>query len=114
MHKIGKISGQIKLQLQQYSFETDKTVSGIRIIAIDKSGKHFKTITDIKGNFSLYLPLNTYTLQLDTRSLPEKYVCKEPVKKINLRNKQLKPVTFTVLVQNRKIEIKKFQSSITK
>lgn len=114
MHKIGKISGQIKLQLQQYSFETDKTISGIRIIAIDKSGKHFEARTDTKGNFSLYLPLNTYTLKLDTRSLPEKYGCIEPVKKINLRNKRLKPVTFTVLVQKRKIEIKKFQSSITK
>ncbi|UAY55391.1 hypothetical protein [Arachidicoccus terrestris] len=111
MHQIGIISGNIKLNLGKYSFNTDKSVAGIHIIAIDKAGKRFETVTDLDGSFILYLPLNDYDIQVDVTTLPEKYICKEPVRSVHLSNGQNKRLTFNIWVEERQIKIKKFISS---
>ena len=75
------------------------------------SGCRFETKTNQRDEFSLCLPSNSYSLELQTSTLPEKYVCEHPVENIDLFNGRGKEVTFTLLVEKRKVEIKKFKSS---
>ena len=102
------LKGSILLQKQEFSYETDENINNIRIIATDSKGKNYAAITDDRGEFVLYLPVNEYTIHVNPSSLPAQYELIDAVKTVKVNNGFNTPVVFKVLVKKRQIIIKKF------
>ena len=111
LHKMGVLKGSILLQKQEFSYETDEAINNIRIIATDKNGKNYYALTDDRGEFVFYLPENTYTIQINTGSMPQQYELLDASKTIAVNNGYNAPVVFRVMVKRRQINIKKFSSN---
>jgi len=108
LHKMAVLKGSILLQKQEFSYETDENINNIRIIATDSKGKNYAAITDDRGEFVLYLPVNEYTIHVNPSSLPAQYELIDAVKTVKVNNGFNTPVVFKVLVKKRQIIIKKF------
>jgi len=110
LHRMNAIHGQVTLQRNSISYNTDENVANITIVAKDAAGKSFSARTNEQGAFTMYVPANTYAVTLDVGTLPQKYECADPVRRVVLTSRQPVDVKFRVQVQDRPVKIKKFYS----
>jgi len=109
LYKIGILTGSVKIQKEELSYQTDEHVSHIRILAIDANGTMYTALTDDQGQYFFYLPDNTYDVQIDMTSVPEFYEVINTGEKLRISN-QTGATTyhFKLFIRKRPAEIKKF------
>ncbi|MHB1923034.1 MAG: MSCRAMM family protein, partial [Chitinophagaceae bacterium] len=111
LHKTGAVEGSIAYSFNQFSYQIDKPKLGIIINAMDNQGNITTTRTDNNGNFIFFLPAGTYTILVDPQNLPSEIECVNNNQKVNVTSDSYLKVSFLLRVKNRKLEIKKFNSS---
>jgi len=111
LSQTGTVHGNITYQFDStYSVSITKDKAWQSIVATNKDGQRFETKTDENGDYNLYLPVGTYTINVD--NLPNQI-------ELLLKNNNVQPlqvesgkiingVDFILKVKQRKVEIKKF------
>ncbi len=111
LHKMATLTGRIVMQKSEHSYATNESAEGIRIIVTDDKGKRYNAYANPGGDFIMYLPENSYNLQLDIESLQDKYLCAEPSKAVTLLTSAPATITFDITIKEREIKVKKFSST---
>ncbi|KAA5532499.1 carboxypeptidase regulatory-like domain-containing protein [Taibaiella lutea] len=111
LSQTGTVHGNINYQFDStYSISMTKDKAWQSIVATNKDGQRFETKTDENGDYNLYLPVGTYTINVE--NLPNQV-------ELLLKNNNVQPlqvesgkiingVDFILKVKQRKVEIKKF------
>lgn len=111
LSQTGTVHGNIIYQFDStYSLSVNRDKAWQSIVAINQEGQRFDTKTDENGNYNLYLPVGTYTINVE--NLPNQI-------ELLLKNNNVQPlkvdagqiingVDFILKVKQRKVEIKKF------
>ncbi|MEA5402884.1 hypothetical protein VB776_08160 [Arcicella sp. DC2W] len=106
----GTLKGQLSYVRSQFSYETDIDLFGIVMLAVDKTGKVFRTRTSSDGRYAFYMPLGEYKVSVDTSLLSSELEVPNNGKDIKIENGNITTTDFIIKVKQRKIEIKKFTS----
>ncbi|SMO53962.1 hypothetical protein [Solitalea koreensis] len=113
LYKNGTIKGKLQLTQVKNAENGQSNLSEISVIAESENGKVFTALASNTGEFMLYVPENKYTLRVDANTVPENYEIETPPQLIKVLRNQLPPVVFDLSIKERKVKIKKFQSSVS-
>lgn len=108
-----QISGNIILQKAQYSAlgESGMKLNGIRVTATDISGESFSTLTDLSGQFRLYVPFGSYIIKVNEQAVDSQFEFAQSSYTIDVNNiggnYQL---AFYLIEKRRQLNIKKFDN----
>lgn len=107
-----KIYGNVTVDREKYAAElsgTNLDVSRIRITALDTAGFSYTTLTNIRGDFELYVPLGNYTLSMDESILGDRFTLVKNNIKITLHEGTESIFnSFYIVEKKRKLSKKKF------
>lgn len=109
----GTLQGSVGYISDENSVEILPRYEGLRFIVINTDGTVVQTVvTDADGKFTTFLPMGTYTITFDTKTLPEHSECKDYTRTFTIeagKTTVLDP--FEIEVKERKINIKRFFAS---
>lgn len=111
LQKTGTLRGKINLKELNISDESlEGTLAGIQIVLTDSNGKEWNTRTDDNGNYSVYLPTNTYQISIISTSLPRNTILADelPSKVEIIQSNTTILDTIYIEAKKRNIEIKRF------
>jgi hypothetical protein len=114
LQRTGTLKGQLNYSRSQFSYETEIDLFGIVMLAVDKTGKVFRTRTSSDGRYTFYMPVGEYKISVDTSMLPSELEVPENAKGIQVLDGQVATIDFTIKVKQRKVEVKKFTSPAKK
>ncbi len=110
LHQNGTLSGTI-----QYVFDTKKALpidpktGGVTFNIYHKDQLIQKVATNEDGQFLCFLPTGTYTITLNTSSLPAVAYCEAPSRIITIESGKINPLEpFFIKVREKKINVKRF------
>lgn len=105
-----KVYGDVVLDRQKIAIaDTSKPFDLSRIKITATNGKTYHTLTDIKGQFSFYLPNSDYTITMDENILGNKYKLSRNNIPITLKNTQDGVyVSFYIIENRKKVVVKEF------
>ncbi len=106
--KASKITGEIVIKRQRYSKDADKKIDvrNVKVTAFDHAGNSYSSFTQGDGSFVIFAP-GHHKYQLRIRNVFGKdYKILNNDIPVNLNDTVLKPVTFSVVEQARKIRFK--------
>lgn len=108
MNKTGTIVGKVAYEFTEYSYTVAKELYGIPVTITDSQGSSFSARTDSQGNFRLYVPEGSYTIQLDKPKRMVNVDVPDNNQFMEVRSGTSNPVNFTLKVRERRVERKKF------
>lgn len=110
LQRTGTLKGKIDIKERSITDEEIYgTLGNIRILLTDSNGKEWVTRTDDQGNYSIYLPANTYRIYIPDKSLPANTLLLEFPSRIEvLQGKIVTLNTIYLEAKKRDIEIKRF------
>src|SRR6185295_12624124 len=74
LNKAARILGSVVLQRDKYSkFEGDIDLSRIRVTSTGASGNTYSTLTGKNGEFSMFLPVGEYSIEINRSALGESF-----------------------------------------
>lgn len=114
LQRTGTLKGQLNYSRSQFSYETEIDLFGIVMLAVDKTGKVFRTRTSSDGRYTFYMPVGEYKISVDTSMLPSELEVPENAKGIKVLEGKVATIDFTIKVKQRKVEVKKFTSPAKK
>ncbi|MBN9482085.1 MAG: hypothetical protein BGO70_16060 [Bacteroidetes bacterium 43-93] len=98
------VSGKIKIIKDAYS-KTKFTADGIKVIAVDTSGKTYSTVADIEGDYSFSLPAGIYTISLNPQAFEgSDFIPDKLSYKVDLFKNNEDKTGFTITQKPRKVE----------
>jgi len=109
--KAAKVTGTIALEMDKYSrFEGTVDLSRIRITATSAAGNTYTTLTGKNGEFSMFLPIGDYTINVNQSALGGSFEFVKSEAKITLNNPDASySISFYVREKKRKMNIKEFK-----
>lgn len=110
LQRTGTLKGKIDIKERSITDEEIYgTLGNIRILLTDSNGKEWVTRTDDQGNYSIYLPANTYRIYIPDKSLPTNTLLFEFPSRIEVRQGKIETIeTIYLEAKKRDIEIKRF------
>ncbi len=109
LQRTSKVSGQLAYATDEYSYEIEQKLSGIALSLVGKD-KVYKTRTDDRGAFSLYVPAGSYEFILDTGNLSDKVESPQQGQTIIVKASEPYIIAVKLQIKGRKVNIKKFGS----
>ncbi len=100
------IVGKIEFSAAAYSQRGKLKLSGLRIVAVDASGKEFETITQSDGTFIFNLVEGEYTIKMPTTILGSKFKFNKTSEKVSVDGEIKKPLHFILKDKARKLNIR--------
>lgn len=111
LNKAARLNGSVVLQRDKYSkFEGTIDLSRIRVTSTGASGNTASTLTGKNGEFSLFLPVGEYTVEINKAALGESFEFVNNQIKIQLDDPNNNySVTFYVREKKRQMNVKEFK-----
>ncbi|AHF17801.1 hypothetical protein NIASO_14465 [Niabella soli DSM 19437] len=103
--KSATLSGKIIAEKNSY-LQTLPSLEGITIIAMDRQGNKFTTLTDAEGHFSFNLPVKLFIFSVETQDANLRVSNQQQL--INIKEQENPLVIFNLADHSRKIDIKQF------
>ena len=111
-----KVTGNVYINRQQIAVTDDKPLdlTNIKITATSKDGERdFHALTDLKGNFSFYLPNGTYLLSMDESILGSRFRLAQNNMEVTLESGVESMYTsFYITEKEREVKVKRFESEV--
>ena len=107
------ITGNIILQKAQYSAlgEGDMKLNGIRVTANDGNGGTFTGLTDLSGQFRLYVPFGTYTIRVNEQAVDSQFEFAQSSYTLDVNNLGGNyQLAFYLIEKRRQLNIQKFDN----
>ncbi|MBO6762239.1 MAG: carboxypeptidase regulatory-like domain-containing protein [Roseivirga sp.] len=109
-----QIVGNILLQKAQYSAlgEGGMKLNGIRVTATDGSGETYTSLTDLSGQFRLYVPFGTYTIRVNEQAIDSQFEFAQSSYTLDVNNLGGNyQLAFYLIEKRRQLNIKKFDNN---
>jgi len=109
-----QINGSIILQKAQYSSlgENGMSLSGVRVTAISESGEEFSTLSDLSGNFRIYVPFGRYTIKVNENAFDQQFQFAQSSYDLMVNNLNVNyQLTFYLIEKRRQLNIRKFDNN---
>lgn len=110
LKQTGTLRGRINYIVNEFSYEINRNLQGITVIATDEKNIRHITKTNSEGDYTFYLPVGSYSLSIDNTDLPPEVDMVKTDGRIMLDPRTPKVVDIKLEVKTRKIETKKFTS----
>lgn len=106
----GTLRGGIRYISDENSVEIMQRLEGFRFTVKDSDGATVQTIVTLAdGKFTTFLPMGSYTITLDTKTLPEHTECKDYTRDITIEAGKVTALDpFEIKVKERKVNLKRF------
>lgn len=111
LEKMTTIKGSISYSSSILSYEINKKMGGLNVVAEDAFGETYSTRTADDGTFVLYLPKGKYTLSLIAPGIMRYIEVKNNKMPVIADPKQVTEIKFEVTVKEKRVEYKKFTSN---
>ena len=108
-----QITGNIILQKAQYSAlgEGDMKLNGIRVTATDGTGETFTGLTDLSGQFRLYVPFGSYTIRVNEQAIDSQFEFAQSSYTLDVNNLGGNyQLAFYLVEKRRQLNIQKFDN----
>ncbi len=112
LQKTGTLSGSVAFNIDARLTKTANTsLEGYSVIARKASGNSFRTRTDSRGKFLLFLPEGDYEISIEENKMPENVYAVKTVVQVKIEAGKINEApAFELKVQEKKIEIKRFSA----
>ncbi|WP_276349244.1 carboxypeptidase-like regulatory domain-containing protein [Daejeonella sp. JGW-45] len=110
LKRTGTLRGTLGYSFNEFSYEINRNLQGITVIAIDEKNIRHITKTNSEGQYVFYLPIGRYTVSVDSGNLPAEVEAEKKPGDFQLNAESPQVIDFKLLVKVRKIETKKFTS----
>ncbi|WP_420388076.1 hypothetical protein [Roseivirga sp.] len=108
-----QITGNIILQKAQYSSLGDGNMKldGIRVTATDNNGESFTSLTDLSGQFRLYVPFGSYTIRVNEQAIDSQFEFAQSSYTLDVNNQGGNyQLAFYLIEKRRQLNIKRFDN----
>lgn len=110
LKRTGTIKGNLVYSFDQFSYEINRNLQGITVVATDENNVRYVTRTNLEGQIIFYLPIGKYTLSVDSTNLPPEVEVEKNIPQVVLDSENPANLTIKLIIKPRKIETKKFVS----
>lgn len=110
LKRTGTLKGALSFSFNEFSYEINRNLQGITVIAIDENKLKYITKTNSEGQYVFYLPVGKYTISVDSSNLPTEVEVEKKPDAFLLNPENPQTINIKLLVKARKIETKKFTS----
>ncbi len=110
LKRTGVLKGTLSYSFNEFSYEINRNLSGITVIATDENNIKHLTKTNSNGQFIFYLPIGRYSMNLDNSSLSPEVEIEKNLQPVQLDAEISRSINIKLIVKARKIETKKFIS----
>jgi hypothetical protein len=110
LKRTGTLRGTLSFSFNEFSYEINKNLQGIAIVATDDNGVKHITKTNSEGQYVFYLPIGRYSISVDGSNLPPEVEVEKKPESFDLNSDTPQTINIKLLVKARKIETKKFTS----
>lgn len=111
LEKMTTVKGSIGYSSTILSYDINQRLDGLKVLAIDASGKTYSTRTTSDGKFIFYVPKGNYTISLITPGIMEYVNVIDNNQTIKTTQEQSTKVYFNIAVKEKQVEYKKFTSN---
>ena len=101
----GRLSGKLQKVAGTY-IRSERSLSGIRIKAVNGSGRVYQTLTDNEGHFGFYLPETDYTVSVETEG--QSITIEGGSRQVQVQKDTTGSVIFHYIDQRVEVDVKKF------
>ena len=110
LKRTGTIRGNLFYSFDQFSYEINRNLQGITVVATDENNVRYVTKTNVEGQIIFYLPIGKYTLSVDGTNLPPEVEVDNNIPPVVLDSENPANIKIKLVIKPRKIETKKFVS----
>ena len=110
LKRTGTLKGNLVYSFDQFSYEINRNLQGISVVATDENNVKFVTKSNLEGQIIFYLPIGKYTISVDSTNLPPEVEVEKNIPQIVLDSESPANITIKLIIKPRKIETKKFVS----
>ena len=110
LKRTGTIKGTLSFSFNDFSYEINRNLQGIPVIATDENNVKHITKTNSEGQYVFYLPIGRYAISVDSSNLPPEVEVEKKPDTFQLNSESPQNVNIKLAVKARKIETKKFIS----
>ncbi len=110
LKRTGTIKGNLVYSFDQFSYEINRNLQGITVVATDENNLRYVTKTNIESQLIFYLPIGKYTISVDGTNLPPEVEVEKNIPQVVLDSENPANLTIKLIIKPRKIETKKFVS----
>ena len=110
LKRTGTIKGNLVYSFDQFSYEINRNLQGITVVATDENNVRYVTRTNLEGQILFYLPIGKYTFSVDSTNLPPEVEVEKNIPQVVLDSENPANLTIKLIIKPRKIETKKFVS----
>ena len=110
LKRTGTLKGALVFSFNEFSYEINRNLQGIVVVATDINNVKFMTKANLDGQIIFYLPVGKYTLAVDGANLPPEVEAEKNLPTVVLDEENPQNITIKLTIKARKIETKKFTS----
>lgn len=114
LKRTGTLRGTLSFSFNEFSYEINRNLQGIPVIATDENNVKHVTKTNSEGQYVFYLPIGRYSINVDSSNLPSEVEVEKKSDTFQLNSETPRVINILLLVKARKIETKKFISPNSK
>ncbi len=109
-----QINGNIIFQRAQFSAigENRLDLNGIRVIAQDQNGDQYTALTNLDGNFRLYVPFGQYTIRVNEQAVDDQFEFAQSSYSLSVNDVSVNyQLSFYLIEKRRRLNIRKFDNN---
>lgn len=110
LKRTGTLRGALSFSFNEFSYEINRNLQGIAVIATDENNVKHITKTNSEGQYVFYLPIGRYSISVDNSNLPSEVEVEKKPDTFQLNSEIPQNINIKLVVKTRKIETKKFIS----
>lgn len=114
LKRTGTLRGTLSYSFNEFSYEINRNLQGITVVATDENGFKYITKTNAEGQYVFYLPVGPYSIHVESANLPSEVEVEKKPDTFQLNSETPQIINIKLMVKARKIETKKFISPNTK
>ncbi len=110
LKRTGTLRGTLSFIFNEFSYEINRNLQGITVIATGENNVKHITKTNSEGQYVFYLPIGQYSISVDSSNLPAEVEVEKTPDTFKLTAENPQTINVKLRVKARKIETKKFTS----
>lgn len=110
LKRTGTLRGTLSFRFNDFSYEINRNLQGITVIASGENNVKHITKTNSEGQYVFYLPIGQYSISVDSSNLPPEVEVEKTPDTFKLTAENPQTINVKLQVKARKIETKKFTS----